>query len=165
MYRYFNEATLRLDANHWDLMKQGQPNVPTINKFLSDLATAHYQTNSKPLKVGLDAYVHSASFAKDLTSAFEDAANDLDLGSDDDEGATTNGDSAAMDVDVKKQPVIAEVDTLDGTQNLVDSIWESRPALPKNPFRVQVRVTLVLVEFHTYCKMLMSLIRDLNAFS
>ncbi|KAK1735313.1 Xaa-Pro aminopeptidase [Skeletonema marinoi] len=112
--RYFNEASLRLDAGHWTLMKQGQPKVLTIPKFLADLATSHY-TNSKPLKVGMDAYVHAASFAKELNEAFADAAKD-------------------MEGDVP--PTIAAIDTLDGKQNVVDSIWEGRPDLPKNPFRV-----------------------------
>ncbi len=114
--RYFNEATLRLEADHWTLMKQGQPKVPTITKFLADLATSHYTTNSKSLKVGMDAYVHAASFAKELNEAFGNAAEDI------------------MEGDVP--PIIAEIDTLDGKQNLVDSIWEDRPDLPKNPFRV-----------------------------
>jgi len=113
--RYFNEASLRLDAGHWTLMKQGQPKVPTIPKFLADLATSHYTTNSKPLKVGMDAYVHAASFAKELNEAFADAAKDIE------------GDVP---------PTIAAIDTLDGKQNVVDSIWEGRPDLPKNPFRV-----------------------------
>merc|ERR1719183_3475767 len=58
--RYFNEASLRLDSDHWELMKQGQPTVPTINKFLSELATTHYTEHKTPLKVGIDAFVHSA---------------------------------------------------------------------------------------------------------
>lgn len=114
--RYFNEATLRLDANYWTLMKQGQPKIPTITKFLADLATSHYTTHSKPLRVGMDAYVHAASFAKELNEAFDAAAEDI------------------MEGDVP--PIIAEIDTLDGKQDLVDSIWEDRPDLPKNPFRV-----------------------------
>ena len=114
--RYFNEAALQLDAEHWTLMKQGQPKVPTITKFLADLATSHYTTNSKPLKVGMDAYVHAASFAKELNEAFDNAATDI------------------MEGDVP--PTVAAIDTLDGKQNLVDSIWEGRPELPKNPFRV-----------------------------
>ena len=102
-------------------MKQGQTDVPTINKFLSDLATTHYKEQSKPLVVGLDAYVHSASFAKDLTNVFDDATKDLDLD-------TENGDSAMES--------IAVINTLDGKPNMVDSVWEERPALPLNPFRV-----------------------------
>jgi len=117
--RYFNEASLRLDSQHFDLMKQGQPRVPTIPKFLSDLATSHYKEKSKPLKVGMDAYVHSASFSQDLNEAFEEAAKNM-------EGRANGG-----------ATIIAEIDTLDGKSNMVDSIWEGRPALPKNPFRVQ----------------------------
>ncbi|KAL9183192.1 hypothetical protein ACHAXT_004979 [Thalassiosira profunda] len=117
--RYFNEASLRLDAEHWELMKQGQPKVPTITKFLSDLATAHCKEHGKPLKVGLDAFVHSATAVRDMVEAFGEAAKEV-------EG--TNGDGT---------PVVAEIDTLDGKPNLIDAIWEGRPALPKNPFRVQ----------------------------
>ena len=63
----------------------------------------------------MDAYVHAASFAKELNEAFADAAKDIE------------GDVP---------PTIAAIDTLDGKQNVVDSIWEGRPDLPKNPFRV-----------------------------
>ena len=131
--RYFNEASLRLDSNHWELMKQGQPKVPTINKFLSELATTHYTEHKKPIKVGIDAFVHSATFAKDLNEAFVNAAKDVDVDVGEDVVAT-NGDTG-MEAEV---PVIAELDTLDGKLNIVDSIWEGRPDLPKNPFRVQV---------------------------
>ena len=72
--------------------------------------------------MGMDAYVHSASFAKDLNEAFEGAAKDMD------DGDATNGCAA----------VIAEIDTLDGKPNMVDAVWDGRPALPKNPFRVHV---------------------------
>lgn len=123
--RYFNEASFCLDTNHWHLMKQGQPKVPTLSKFLSDLATSHYQKHDKPIKLGMDAYVHSASFAKTLLEGFVDAAKNV-------VESSVNG-GGDMDMDV----VIAEIDTLDGKENVVDSIWEGRPALPKNPFRVQ----------------------------
>lgn len=121
--RYWNEAGLRLDPDHWTLMKQGDNDAktPTIPKFLTDLASSHYTANSKPLKVGMDAYVHAASFAKELTEAFDNAANDMDC---------------ALEGGEEEVPVIAVIDTLDGKQNLVDSIWEGRPDLPKNPFRV-----------------------------
>jgi len=115
--RYFNEATLSLDSSHWELMKQSQPKVPTITKFLTDLATTHCQSNKSALRVGMDAYVHSASFAKELNDAFAVAGKDIA----EDENDT---------------PVIAVIDTLDGKPNIVDSIWEERPPLPKNPFRV-----------------------------
>ena len=96
------------------------------------------QKESKPLKVGMDAYVHSANFAKELSEAFEEAAKDVELDGDEEEG--TNGETAAMEEDnvSTAPPVIAEIDTLDGKPNIIDSIWQGRPALPKNPFRVQV---------------------------
>lgn len=136
--RYFNEASFRLDANHWHLMKQGEPKVPTLTKFLSDLATSHYTTTNQPLRVGLDPYVHSANFAKTLVEGFEDAAKDV--------------------VDGVPPVVIAAIDTLDGKVNVVDSIWEGRPALPKNPFRVQpmeyagVSVTDKVIKIRTEMK-------------
>jgi Xaa-Pro aminopeptidase len=135
--RYFNEASLRLDPKHWTLMKQGQPKVPTITKFLSNLATEHYKSQGLPLKVGIDPYVHSASFAKELNEAFEKAARDVEVNHPDgtaEAAGTLNG-------DVAKSHVIGVIDTLEGKSNLVDSIWDGRPELPKNPFRVQVRNT------------------------
>ncbi|KAL7483195.1 hypothetical protein ACHAW6_008849 [Cyclotella cf. meneghiniana] len=131
--RYFNEASLRLDPKHWTLMKQGQPKVPTIIKFLSKFATEHYKSQGMPLKVGIDPYVHSASFAKELNEAFEKAARDFEVNHTDgtaEAAGTLNG-------DVAKSPVIGVIDTLEGKPNLVDSIWDGRPELPKNPFRVQ----------------------------
>ena len=118
-------------------MKQGQPKVPTITKFLSDLATMHYQKESKPLKVGMDAYVHSANFAKELSEAFEEAAKDVELDGDEEVNGA-NGEKMEEDTASTAPPIIAEIDTLDGKPNIIDSIWEGRPALPKNPFRVQV---------------------------
>lgn len=129
-YRYFNEATLRLDANHWELMKQSQPKVPTITKYLTDLATTHYQSNKSALRVGMDAYVHSASFAKELNDAFAAAGKDI---------AEDENDS----------PVVAVIDTLDGKPNIVDSIWEERPPLPKNPFRVHVSCIQNALDYHS----------------
>lgn len=111
--RYFNEANLSLDADHWQLMKQGLPKVPTITKFLTDLAEEKRNCGSSvPLKVGIDPYVHPASFAKDLTEAFDGATKDL-------------GEDAAS---------LGEIVTLQS--NLVDEIWEDRPAVPTSPFRV-----------------------------
>jgi len=108
--RYFNEATLQLDANHWKLMKQGQLKVPTITKYLGDLAAEHYQETKTPLRVGIDPFVHAASFAKDLMDAFKEAAED-------------------------DSDVIGEIDT--SNDNLIDPIWgEERPPVPTSPFRV-----------------------------
>ena len=107
-------------------MKQGQPKVPTITKFLSDLAISHYNDKNQPLKVGIDPFVHSASFAKELMDALGDAAKDLEV----DDAA--NGDGSS---DVP--PTIAKLDTLDGMPNLIDSTWSNRPPLPTNPFVIQ----------------------------
>ena len=84
--RYFNEANLQLDSTCWKLMKQGQPKVPTIVKYLGETAAKHYDDkNGTPFKVGIDPYVHPASFAKELTEAFADAAkSELDIDIDDD---------------------------------------------------------------------------------
>lgn len=127
-------------------MKQGQPNVPTITKFLSEMATNYYNdqqsTNGeegggeakkkKVLRVGLDPYVHSASFAKELNEALANAAGEV----------LANGN------DGEELREIAVIDTLDGKPNLVDAIWEGRPALPKNPFRVQVGSRLRILMHH-----------------
>lgn len=103
-------------------MKQGQPKVPSIPKFLSDLAADYFKSNGVAFKVGIDPYVHSASFAKELSEAFEKAAEDVEV-------EASNGDD-------ETSPVIAEIDTLNGQSNLVDSVWTDRPELPRNPFRV-----------------------------
>lgn len=136
-------------------MKQGQPKVPTIPKFLSELATTHYQqhNNSKALRVGMDAYVHSASFAQELNEAFKNAAKDMDFdvaNGESEDVAALNGDGTygangslekGASEGKKEVPVVGLIDTLDGKPNLVDSIWANRPPLPKNPFRVQVSPT------------------------
>ena len=77
----------------------------------------------------------------DQNEAFVNAAKDMDVGED---AVATNGDTG-MEAEV---PVIAELDTLDGKPNIVDSIWEGRPDLPKNPFRVQVCSPFL---FHYHC--------------
>lgn len=108
--RYWNEATLQLDADHWKLMKSGQPKVPTITKYLGDMAAEHYEKTNKPLCVGLDPFVHAASFAKELTDAFQEAADDDSV-------------------------VIGDIDT--SNENLIDDIWgDERPPVPTSPFRV-----------------------------
>ena len=136
--RYHNEAALRLDSNHWQLMKQGQPKVPTITKFLADMAVKHYETHGRALRVGLDAYVHSAAFAKELNEAFLEAAKDV-VASTSKSELPAVGSYGMENVADHFPPVIALIDTLDGKPNLVDSIWDGRPAIPKNPFRVHVR--------------------------
>lgn len=115
--RYWNEATLQLDADCWKLMKQGQPKVPTIVKKLAEVAVEHYKESSKPLRIGIDPFVHPASFAKEFVTAMEEAAkSDLDM----------TGDNF---------PMIGELDT--SHPNLIDPIWgEARPPIPTSPFRV-----------------------------
>jgi len=124
--RYWNEATSSLDANHWTLQKSGQAGTKTIPKWLGALATAHYRThqaanndNKAPLVVGMDPYVHAASFAKELQDAFQQAADDLNL--------NENSDAPLVQVGV--------LDT--SNANLIDPIWGSdRPAVPASPFRI-----------------------------
>jgi len=117
--RYFNEAGLQLDADHWTLMKQGLPKVPTIIKFLTKQATDKYKSEKEVFQVGLDAYVHSASFAKELTEAFEKAAADIG------------------DTDDQSIPTVGTINTLDSESNLIDEIWgNERPPIPTSPFRV-----------------------------
>jgi len=112
--RYFNEASLSLDANHWQLMKQGLPKVPTIIKFFSKQAVEKYKKSKKRFRVGLDPFVHSASFAEDLNEAFDLASNE--------EGV---------------EDFIGEIDCLEAEGNLIDSIWgNDRPAVPQSLFRV-----------------------------
>jgi Xaa-Pro aminopeptidase len=119
--RYWNEANLQLDSSLWTLMKQGQPKVPTIVKFLGEQAIKKQKEaasgeSSSPLKVGIDPFVHSGSFAKEFEDAMKEAAKD-EL---DDDSLT-----------------IGELNT--SHSNLVDPIWgEARPPMPYNPFRVHL---------------------------
>ena len=145
--RYHNEASLRLDSRYWKLMKQGQPKVPSITKFISDMAVKHYNMHGKPLVVGLDPYVHSAAFAKELKMALDEAAKDVvdaDVGKEEENVSNgsdmenKNGIANALPSSSSPPVVVGILDTLDGKPNIVDSIWEGRPAIPKNPFRVQV---------------------------
>ena len=125
--RYFNEATLSLNADHWQLMKQGLPKVPTITKFLADLAAEKRECGSRvPLRVGIDPFVHPASFAKELTDAFEEESGDI---------ANTSGTSKGDDESSTEEVApIGEIVTLQS--NLVDEIWDDRPPVPTSPFRV-----------------------------
>ena len=106
--RYWNEANLQLDGSLWTLMKQGQPKVPTIVKYLGELAAKHYKDAETKVKVGIDPFVHPASFAKDLKEAFKDAAK-TELSLEDTE--------------------IGELVT--SNPNLIDPIWgDARPEVP-----------------------------------
>jgi len=105
--RYFNEAGMQLDFEHWTLMKQGQKKTPTITAFLTKLAKEKKNGEGK-FRVGIDAFVHSASFCKELNEALE-----------------------------KENGIVCPLEELGQTENLVDEIWgDSRPALPSSAFRV-----------------------------
>ena len=57
--RYYNEANLQLDANHWKLMKQGLLQTPTIPKYIADLAVTKYSQEKTQFVVGIDPFVHA----------------------------------------------------------------------------------------------------------
>jgi Xaa-Pro aminopeptidase len=124
--RYWNEAGLQLDATCWTLQKSGQAAVPTLQKWLADLAVQSYQKKNVdqqqqvvPLRVGMDPYVHAASFSKDFKTALEEAANEAGLEEDAESKLATVGVLIAID------------------DNLVDSIWgDIRPPIPASAFRV-----------------------------
>lgn len=114
--RYWNEANLQLDPNCRKLVKSGQPKVDTIPKYLGKQAVAKYgdDDDKKPLRVGLDPFVHAASYPKELKEAFTEAAKE-ELGEED--------------------IVIGEIDT--SHDNLIDPIWgDARPPIPTAPFQV-----------------------------
>lgn len=113
--RYHNEASSALDMDHWTLMKQGLPKVPTLTKYIADKALEKYESSGKLFRVGIDPFVHAASFEKDLMDAFNTALEKSDV----------------------KDAVIGDIDTLDNEGNLVDKVWASdRPPVPTSPFRV-----------------------------
>jgi Xaa-Pro aminopeptidase len=120
--RYWNEASLQLDSDLWTLMKQGEPKVPTIVKYLTEKAiklnkddgNESKDKTARKLKVGIDPYVHPASFAKDFNDAMEEGAK-----SDLDDGELSIGELVKLEA------------------NLIDPIWgEFRPPVPYNPWRV-----------------------------
>jgi Xaa-Pro aminopeptidase len=109
--RYWNEASLQLDASVWTLQKAGIPTTLTIPAWLAETAMAH---QSQPLRVGLDPYVHAASFAKEVSEAWDEAAKDIDQ---------------------DPPPTIGVLVT--EHENLIDPIWgDDQPAIPTSPFRV-----------------------------
>mmetsp|Transcript_2214 Transcript_2214/g.2659 ORF Transcript_2214/g.2659 Transcript_2214/m.2659 type:complete len:746 (+) Transcript_2214:170-2407(+) len=118
--RYYSEASLQLDDDYWTLMKQGLPKVPSISKYVSGLAAKKYGSENKTFKLGIDPFVHPASFAREMNDSFETAkeTSDIEIGLDDDD------------------IMIGEICTLDGTRNLVDEIWTDRPPIPQSKFRV-----------------------------
>ena len=94
-------------------MKQGQKKVPTLISFLAEEAV----TSEAPYRVGIDPFVHPASFPEELKKAYDATAKK--------QGKDTTNDNGL------------DIDTLEAEMNLVDGIWGSdRPAIPTSPFRV-----------------------------
>ena len=132
--RYFNEASMDIDANHWTLMKQGLPKVPSIPKYIADMAAKHYtdaiananqlsnkHKNKTSFVVGLDPFVHPASFENDLNDAFDDAAESIQ------NCEELNTDT--IDIGTLK--------TMENGYNPIDDIWgQDRPDIPTSPFKV-----------------------------
>ncbi|CAM9423954.1 unnamed protein product [Sphacelaria rigidula] len=97
--RYHLQAEQQLGAG-WTLMKAGKPSVPTIKAFLAERLPPSS-------RVGIDPFVHSAAFIRDLEEEFK-AANIL----------------------------LAPLEHT-GNGNPVDAVWGAeRPAPPQGPVRV-----------------------------
>lgn len=109
--RYWNEAGTSLDGSSWTLQKAGLPSTPTIPKWLNEQAASHFGSTKQPLRVGLDPFVHPASFAKEVLELW----------------GTTQKDESYDSC----PGALVEVES-----NLVDEIWVDRPSIPKSPFRV-----------------------------
>lgn len=110
--RYWNEAGLQLDATLWTLQKIGLTDTPTIPKWLASAAVESYQHKQRPLRIGMDPYVHAASFAKEVDDLLAEVAQD--------EGWEEN-------------PAVLVTEH----ENLVDAVWGgAQPAIPVSPFRV-----------------------------
>jgi Xaa-Pro aminopeptidase len=112
--RYWNEASIQLDATLWTLQKSGLPETLTISKWLASIATEHYQQHKKPIRIGMDPFVHPASFAKEVDDAMSDSVKNENF---------------------EESPGSLIIEA----ENLVDIIWDSdgiRPPLPTSPFRV-----------------------------
>ena len=122
--RYWNEASLQLDASLWQLQKGGSPDVLTIPKWLGEAAKEFYQQHQKPLIIGIDPYVHPASFAKEVNDIMANIAKTEHFPENPGMIQTLGGRDHEND-DV----------------NLVDLIWNKdenspRPSIPVSPFRV-----------------------------
>ena len=74
--RYWNQAGTELDDTCWQLQKAGLPMTPAISKWLGQQAAEKYKAQQKPLRVGLDPFVHPASFAKEVVDAFQEASQE-----------------------------------------------------------------------------------------
>jgi len=115
--RYWNEASLQLDASCWQLQKAGLPDTPTIPKWLGELAAKQYSDTQQPLRVGMDPFVHAASFAKEVQDAFQEAG------------------TQELDLESEEAGKIGVLET--SHANLVDDVWgDERPPVPTSPFRV-----------------------------
>lgn len=113
--RYFNQANSQLDSAHWILMKDRLKDTPTITKFLTEKAKEKYEESKGSFKVGIDPFVHSGDFVKELSDSFNALSEDV-----------ANGDEAE------------EVGKVVSTEtNLVDELWgDDQPSLPTTAFRV-----------------------------
>ena len=121
--RYWNEAGMQLDSSLWSLMRQGQPKVPTITKYLSEkaikkldktAATNGEEIEGKTLRVGIDPFVFPSSFADEFNEAMKKEAKE-----------ELNDENLVIGELVASHP------------NLIDPIWgDERPPIPYNPFRV-----------------------------
>mmetsp|Transcript_33619 Transcript_33619/g.79289 ORF Transcript_33619/g.79289 Transcript_33619/m.79289 type:complete len:744 (-) Transcript_33619:2983-5214(-) len=119
--RYWNEANMQLDSSLWSLIKQGQPQVPTIMEYLSKQAGKHQgtttngeETEMKPFRVGIDPFVFASSFADEFDEGMEKVAKE-----EFDDRSLEIGELVAC------------------YENLIDPIWgDERPPIPYNPFRV-----------------------------
>ncbi|KAL7557547.1 hypothetical protein ACA910_019258 [Epithemia clementina (nom. ined.)] len=131
--RYWNEAGLQLDSSHWVLQKQGLPSTPSIATWIAQQAVRHYQETKQPLKVGMDPYVHSAAFPKELKAAFLDAQQGMMIDNDNNNDEQLD-DQDGEEAEAEEVVLIGELVLV--SENLVDAIWSDRPALPLSPFRV-----------------------------
>ncbi|SNX85258.1 probable aminopeptidase P, cytoplasmic [Melanopsichium pennsylvanicum] len=68
--RYFLQAGQQLEPSVWTLMKQGEPNVPTWQEFLS-------KKLPKGTKIGMDTSLISADDAKDITAELNKSGSSL----------------------------------------------------------------------------------------
>jgi len=118
--RYFNEAGMCLDLDHWTLMKAGLKDTPTISKFLSERAKEKYEKKKEALVVGIDPYLHPGSFVEELEDEF--ASKAAEVGGVDDEE------------DDGRPAVIGKISS--PPDNLIDELWEDQPPFPTEPFRV-----------------------------
>lgn len=68
--RYYQQATKQMD-NNWQLMKDGQPQTPTIGNWLAQ----HFAEGGK--RIGVDASIVSSRVWGPLSVALEDNGNQL----------------------------------------------------------------------------------------